>query len=1644
MLSGCTGGNVTVNSMGQKLESGLVLQGQAEASFLEINQNNYKLNLKFSCHENYSLVQIRFKTSVQNSEWYELGKMACGAENSKYEYDLTSLKGFLNLGKDNLVEFRLVGEKGFSEPAEKNLVFSSYVVSSEQINFQDYFGFYNNQKINLNLNAKFSFKNNESHDPAEVYITENSSCSEGGAWQEFQTTKSWTLSKSNQSNTAFVKFRNHAEIESPCFSVSTFFDSISPVAMSISLIGFSTNLVNTTDVSLNLVATGDAYEMLISNDGLCLNGSWESIVNIKTAVPVLNLNTINFVSVKFRDQAHNESSCLALSFIHDGIPPALPTLTLISGGGANPSQITTPVLQLKNIAVGDHIFLYNDSSCSSLASSFTSTKTDEFVTPIYSADGNYPFYIVSTDLAQNTLTCSGPIFVYKLDRSPPTISGSGHPTTVSNVPSWTETISSSNIFDIFEYKYKIGLSAGTNCSDKNLGYSSWIDYANSPTTFIDASALADGSVTLCLYARDRAMNEQISPTVYSWTKNTSSLKAEFVTSTLPRIKTNVSSLNIQVGGVFITDYKYKVGVAGSTDCSLATGYSASFTPIATNITSSLSSYSSGTQIKICLIGKNSSSALEQPLPLETSYTFTRDTSPAIVTSIDMPLAGDYLIGDDIIIGINFNEDIFIDPTKSPNTLAIRLNNGGVPRNANFYRQVSTTKLEFIYKVITGDSGNFGYGSNVGLPTTGFIVDEAGNSLDSASSNVTANLSNVTVMTKNENPVLDFVIKDSDVFEESTDQMQFIARLNSIITTNLNFTFYLEISKDDGSILRSEYISDVIPAGTQEKTITISGINNATVDGLKSVAIDLRYVNHGSVGVKQIRGAIKDDETANDGPVINFAIGANSLCFLTANGSVYCLGSSSNGALGSGNTNEVKAKATKISSLVNVSSIYSNGSENYCAKKSDGSLWCWGMNTNGQLGNGTTGSQSTPIMISGVGNDPQIISFQQDDIMCTKDTVQGLKCQGNNAFSSLLGKLGIGNTTSSNISSPTSVMAQIQNAIQFVNGAVYVSGNKYSRCALVDDGDLSDGGNLYCWGNLVANGISETVNYNDPQLLSGNVYGVFNVGVGLCIYGEFDVGKPGLEVKCWGAGRLLGSYLSVLGVDPNLSNKVGLPTEILGLENTQKMLGDPFGYFACVLGDYDAVPTDYEVKCWGHNSYGQLGRGNTTSTFLPTLVAGVHLSSKDDLKNYSATVCAKKTDGSLWCWGSGFSSAPTQVQATDIQEYTMASDAVFIKNSLGGLKCYGSSCSSYLSGQGLPEKNVAEFQIGSNYKFCFIINGALKCLGGNVSRLGQGRILTLNESTRMFDATEIRNITDGGNFCFDFNQNYYQCRGANQYTLGVPSAASFTSLLGSKISTAYTELVFLNKNLFYKDSLSNVIFNYFYWGSNMLTSGFGKNFTLFSPANSGGTTLFGNASGKYSSYISSPLLSKSSDSVQPIAGAMNYGNYHQCFINTDTTVRCLANACNTGSTQGQLGNNDTSTCVTGKLVTPINGAGVLSGVTELYTAQNRSCAKTQDNSVVCWGQYIGNLASELRPLIQKMKMDTSGRIYTLDTSNRLEQSGTSDQNFIAIASSVQDFWVSAEGVCVKKMDGHYYCFPNSSTGDASIFGKFFDMLSFVIY
>ena len=185
-------------------------------------------------------------------------------------------------------------------------------------------------------------------------------------------------------------------------------------------------------------------------------------------------------------------------------------------------------------------------------------------------------------------------------------------------------------------------------------------------------------------------------------------------------------------------------------------------------------------------------------------------------------------------------------------------------------------------------------------------------------------------------------------------------------------------------------------------------------------------------------------------------GSNHTCAIGDDNNAYCWGRNDSGQLGNGRTSDqVTPVAVSMPSGVNFSQL-AVGTAHTCALGSNGNAYCWGFNDNGQLGNGSTSSQSIPVLVEV----PKDVKFSQLSAggrhTCALGNDSNAYCWGSN----VIGQLGDGRNVDQPVSTPVAVsMPQDVNFTQ-------LAGGEYHTCA------LGDNDKTYCWGD---NSISQLGN-----------------------------------------------------------------------------------------------------------------------------------------------------------------------------------------------------------------------------------------------------------------------------------------------------------------------------------------------------------------------------------------------------------------------------------------------------------------------------------------------------------------------------------------------------------------------------------------
>jgi alpha-tubulin suppressor-like RCC1 family protein len=131
-------------------------------------------------------------------------------------------------------------------------------------------------------------------------------------------------------------------------------------------------------------------------------------------------------------------------------------------------------------------------------------------------------------------------------------------------------------------------------------------------------------------------------------------------------------------------------------------------------------------------------------------------------------------------------------------------------------------------------------------------------------------------------------------------------------------------------------------------------------------------------------------------------GIQHACALTTAGGVKCWGSNTQGQLGNGARPGTSTTPVDVAGLASGVSALVTGGGHSCALVAGGAVKCWGINNDGQLGNGTTTSSNTPVDVVGLGGPVKGLSAGLIHV-CALMSAGSIKCWGSNS----IGQLGDG-------------------------------------------------------------------------------------------------------------------------------------------------------------------------------------------------------------------------------------------------------------------------------------------------------------------------------------------------------------------------------------------------------------------------------------------------------------------------------------------------------------------------------------------------------------------------------------------------------------------------------------------------------------
>jgi alpha-tubulin suppressor-like RCC1 family protein len=340
--------------------------------------------------------------------------------------------------------------------------------------------------------------------------------------------------------------------------------------------------------------------------------------------------------------------------------------------------------------------------------------------------------------------------------------------------------------------------------------------------------------------------------------------------------------------------------------------------------------------------------------------------------------------------------------------------------------------------------------------------------------------------------------------------------------------------------------------------------------------------------------------AGEPPATTLAVGSDHVLFARADGSVAAWGQNQHGQLGIGTTSTLPrvypVDVVGLSEIVGVAA----GEDFSCAWTGDGRIFCWGLGTSGQIGDGASANRAQPTPVNAWGQ-PTVQVVAGRGFACALDATGQVHCWGTNLY----GQLGLG-TTGGQETTPTPVLN--------LADAAYLDAGDQHICA------IRRSGQLVCWGagSQGRLGYGETGNRPRPTAVAPGLAGIADVRR-VAAGSQFTCAeRMDGRLSCWGSA----TYSKLAGAAAETLLVPGLAPQVAGLETIDTLLAG--AEHGC------AQLTDGRLSCWGRNNYGQLGNGSLTNSAVPTPVPG--LADVTAAAAGRAMTCAAVAGGGVYCWG----------------------------------------------------------------------------------------------------------------------------------------------------------------------------------------------------------------------------------------------------------------------------------------------------------------------------------------------------------------------------------------------------------------------------
>lgn len=613
------------------------------------------------------------------------------------------------------------------------------------------------------------------------------------------------------------------------------------------------------------------------------------------------------------------------------------------------------------------------------------------------------------------------------------------------------------------------------------------------------------------------------------------------------------------------------------------------------------------------------------------------------------------------------------------------------------------------------------------------------------------------------------------------------------------------------------------------------------------------IGDGSIGI--IRKTAVNVSGLNSG-IAAISAGYGHTCALTIGGGVKCWGNNSDGQLGNGTTGINSAVPTDVSGLSSGITAIGTGYYHSCALTTSGGVKCWGDNDRDQIGNGGSYDVNTPAYVSGLSSGITAIAVGGFHT-CALTSGGGVLCWGYNDY----GQIGNGSTTKW-IPTPVSVSF-------LSSGVTAIAAGTSHSCA------ITTGGWLYCWGFNDSGQLGDGTRYN--RLTRSFVDGLAGVTAIRAGGSHTCAILSGGNAKCWGE-----NWYGQIG-DGAYYNYYTTPVGVSGLSSGTISISTGGSHTCALTGNG-------RIKCWGRNSYYQIGDGAEWWWPVPQPVSGLGTGGVAITAGGDHS-CALTSGGAAGCWG--------------YNPNGQVGDGTFLFDRFTWVGVSG------LSG------GVGSIDTGIEHTCAVTLGGAALCWGLNSSgQIGDGTI-----NTRRFSPTSVVGLSSGtaaiqaggSHTCAITTNGGVMCWGANgQGAIGDGTNVSprLTPVNVSGLSSGVVAIAAGNWHTCALMGTGTVkCWGYNYYGQ----IGDGSTTDALTPVSVNGLTNI---------------------------AAITAGSVHTCALTTGGSMKCWG-----ANFSGEIGDGTSGI----NRLSPVAVSGLSSGVSNIGAGDGHTCAAMIGGGVKCWGE-----------------------------------------------------------------------------------------------